>query len=130
MSLKRFKQISAILRFDKRSDREARKQSDKLAAVRDMCDEWLLPMFYNPNINITIDEQLLSFRGRCHFRQYMPSKPSKYGIKCWILCDSETGYVRSNQCFTGKLQGSAPEKSRNACSFGSDRRFTGLQPYM
>ncbi|CAG4970654.1 unnamed protein product [Parnassius apollo] len=33
MSLKRFKQISAILRLDKRSDREARKQSDKLAAI-------------------------------------------------------------------------------------------------
>lgn len=114
MSLKRFKQISAILRFDKRSDREARRQSDKLAAVRDMWDEWvkLLPMFYNPNINITIDEQLLSFRGRCPFRQYMPSKPSKYGIQFWILCDSETGYVRSIQCYTGKLQGSAPEKNQ------------------
>ncbi|XP_049316958.1 piggyBac transposable element-derived protein 4-like [Bactrocera dorsalis] len=118
MSLKRFKKITAILRFDKRSDREARRQSDKLPDIRDVWDEWatLLPMYYNPNTNITIDEQLLSFRGRCPFRQHMPSKPNKYGIKFWILCDSETGYVRSIQCCTGKLQGNAPEKNQGMCA--------------
>ena len=31
----------------------------------------------------------LKFRGRCSFRQYMPSKPGRYGIKFWILADAE-----------------------------------------
>lgn len=60
MSLKRFKKITAILRFDKRSVRGARRQSDKLAAIRDIWDEWvtLLPMYYNPNTNTTINNYI------------------------------------------------------------------------
>ena len=27
--------------------------------------------------------QLVAFRGRCPFRQYIPSKPAKYGLKFW-----------------------------------------------
>ncbi|GBP30200.1 hypothetical protein EVAR_94508_1 [Eumeta japonica] len=33
---------------------------------------------------ITLDEQLLAFRGRCAFRQYIPNKPAKYGIKVFV----------------------------------------------
>ena len=32
---------------------------------------------------MTIDEQLVCFRGRCPFRQYIQSKPGKQGIKIW-----------------------------------------------
>ena len=39
------------------------------------------------------DEQLVTFRGRCPFHQYMPSKPGKYGIKIWAVCDSTLHYV-------------------------------------
>lgn len=28
----------------------------------------------------------------CAFKQYMPSKPDKYGIKLFLICDSETWY--------------------------------------
>ena len=65
MSLKCFKQISKILRFDRRSDREERHISDKLAAIREVWDKWvdLLPKYYNTGYNVTIDEQLVAFRG-------------------------------------------------------------------
>ena len=39
-----------------------------------------------------IDEMLLKFWGHCRFRQYMPSKPGRYGIKHWILVDAENHY--------------------------------------
>ena len=39
--------------------------------------------------NATIDEMLLKFRGGCSFRQYMQSKPCRFGIKFWILADAE-----------------------------------------
>lgn len=47
---------------------------------------------YVPGCNLTIDEQLKAFRGRSRFRQYMPSKPAKYGIKFWWITDSATSY--------------------------------------
>jgi hypothetical protein len=35
---------------------------------------------FSPGQELCVDESLLGFRGRCPFRQYMPKKPSKYGM--------------------------------------------------
>jgi hypothetical protein len=37
-----------------------------------------------------VDEQLVAYRGKCSFRQYIPSKAAKYGIKIWWYRDSAT----------------------------------------
>ena len=83
MSLKRFKHISRILRFDEKETRTARRARDKLAPIRDVFDAWVttLSKSFIPYDNVTIDEQLVAFRGRCTFRMYMKSKPAKYGLK-------------------------------------------------
>lgn len=44
-------------------------------------------------LHVTIDEQLLGFRGKCPFRQYIPSKPDKYGIKFWCCVDVNSYYI-------------------------------------
>lgn len=114
MSLKRFKVISRIIRFDDRSTRASRRCTDKFAPIRELWTKWLdiLPNLYNPGENVTIDEQLVGFRGRCPFRQYMPNKPAKYGIKFWVLCDSESTYVWNVQPYIGKEAGAAPERKQ------------------
>ncbi|KAL3969261.1 leucine-rich repeat-containing G protein-coupled receptor 6 [Sarotherodon galilaeus] len=114
MSLENFHKISRIIRFDNRDDRPARRQRDKLAAIRTVWDKWVhrLPLFYNPGPNVTIDEQLMPFRGRCPFRQYIPSKPAKYGIKIWAACDTTSSYAWNLQVYTGKPDGGAPEKNQ------------------
>ena len=48
--------------------------------------------YYMLSENLTVDEQLMLCRPRCLFIQYMPSKPKKYGMKIWCVCDSKTGY--------------------------------------
>ena len=48
---------------------------------------------YKPSAEVCIDKQLISFPGRCPFRQYLPSKPDKYGIKLFLLVDCNIGYV-------------------------------------
>lgn len=48
---------------------------------------------YYPQENITVDEGMCKFRGQLSFKQYMPQKPSKYGIKLFMLCEAESGYV-------------------------------------
>lgn len=42
----------------------------------------------------------------------MPSKPGKYGIKIWVLCDAKTSYVMNMQVYTGKSVGEAHEKGQ------------------
>ena len=40
--------------------------------------------------NLTVDEQLLVFRGRYPFRMYIPIKPTKYGIKIIFINDEDS----------------------------------------
>ena len=45
-----------------------------------------------PDLGCTVDKSLLEFRGRCSFKQHIPNKPSKYGIKVYVLADSKSFY--------------------------------------
>ncbi|KAE8298350.1 hypothetical protein D5F01_LYC02844 [Larimichthys crocea] len=46
------------------------------------------------------------------FRQYMPSKPAKYGIKSWVACDAKSSYAWKMQVYTGKPTSGCPEKTQ------------------
>ena len=52
--------------------------------------------------SMTVEEQLVCFRGRCPFKQYVPSKPDKYGIKIWTICDYSCSYTWEMQLYIGK----------------------------
>ena len=47
---------------------------------------------YIPGPFICIDEQLVPFRGRCSFLQYLPSKPDRYGLKIFWAADAESNF--------------------------------------
>lgn len=114
MSLENFKRISRVIRFDDKQTRTERRARDKFAAIRELWEKWveILPKLFNPDSNITVDEQLVGFRGKCPFRQYMPSKPARYGIKFWVLCDNNTAYVWNIQPYLGKPPGGAREQNQ------------------
>ncbi|KAE8296805.1 hypothetical protein D5F01_LYC05571 [Larimichthys crocea] len=67
---------------------------------------------FNPGPEVTVDERLLPFRGKCPFRQYIPSKPGKYGIKIWAACDAKNSYAWNLQIYTGKAASGIPEKNQ------------------
>jgi hypothetical protein len=104
MTITRFEEIRRFLHFDNRETRNARQQRDKLAAVRLLLDGVVQnsQACYRHGACVTADEQLYPFRGRCSFIQFMPSKPAKYGLKFWILCDAETYYCSHIILYTGK----------------------------
>lgn len=113
MGLKRFRAISQFIRFDDANTRQARSQEDKAAPIRDI---WAmlnanLSKIYKPTENLTIDEQLYPFRGHTKFTQYIPSKPAKYGIKIWWICDAENAYPLFGIIYTGKV-GNVREKNQ------------------
>ncbi|XP_047141337.1 piggyBac transposable element-derived protein 4-like [Hydra vulgaris] len=60
---------------------------------------------YNPSAYLTVNEQLVTFRGRCPFKMFIPTKPGKYGMKIWILCDAETSYCINLQPYIGRVNG-------------------------
>ncbi|XP_060085362.1 piggyBac transposable element-derived protein 4-like [Ylistrum balloti] len=57
---------------------------------------------YKPHQNTSVDEAMIAFRGRLGFRQYLPAKPTNYGVKVWMRADSENGYANDIDVYTGK----------------------------
>ncbi|XP_014784704.1 piggyBac transposable element-derived protein 4-like [Octopus bimaculoides] len=57
---------------------------------------------YLPGKNLSVDEAMIGYKGRVHFQQYMPAKPTKWGIKIWDVCESDTGYCVNFDVYTGK----------------------------
>ncbi|GBN81315.1 PiggyBac transposable element-derived protein 4 [Araneus ventricosus] len=55
-----------------------------------------------PERDVTIDESLMLYKGRLHWKQYIPLKRSRFGIKSFILCESKSGYVYQLIIYTGK----------------------------
>lgn len=104
MSRQRFHFLLRCLRFDDISTREQRRQSDKLAAIRDYFTTFVgtIKKYYSLGDTVTIDEKLEPFRGRCPFRQYMPNKPARYGIKIFVMADSRTYYTAEMEIYAGK----------------------------
>ena len=111
MARDRFTTLTRCIRFDDAASRRQRQNTDKLSPIRELMEMWVesLQRCYTPYENVTVDEQLVTFRGRCPFKQYIPSKPGKYGINIWVMCDSTTHYVCNLQVYTGR----APDQPRD-----------------
>lgn len=114
MSKDRFEFLISCLRFDNPETRVERQNQDKFAPVRKVWDEFIenCGRLYIPRDNLTVDEQLLGFRGNCPFRMYIPNKPAKYGIKLVLICDSTTKYMLGAIPYLGK-EGTRPKDGVN-----------------
>lgn len=78
-------------------------QSSKLHKIDQVLDHLLknIKYMYAPSENLSLDEALLLWRGRLSFRQYIPNKAAKYGIKFYELCTPD-GFVLNTMIYCGK----------------------------
>ncbi|VEN40135.1 unnamed protein product [Callosobruchus maculatus] len=115
MSEKRFRFLLRTLRFDDIRTRSDRREVDKFAPIREIFEIFLANFQNNfiPSEFLTVDEQLLAFRGRCSFKQYIPSKPARYGIKVFALVDAKTAYTFNLEPYVG-TQPDGPYKFSNS----------------
>eukprot|EP00795_Rhopilema_esculentum_P005650 gene5650-10880_t len=60
---------------------------------------------YSPNRENAVDKAMKKFCGILSFGQYMPAKPTKYGIKVWERADSRNGYVCEFEVYLGNPRG-------------------------
>ncbi|KAG8232299.1 hypothetical protein J437_LFUL011240, partial [Ladona fulva] len=59
-------------------------------------------MLYTPERDITIDESLLLYKGRLGWKQFIPQKRPRFGIKTFNLSESRSGYVWFTIIYTVK----------------------------
>ncbi|XP_049316508.1 piggyBac transposable element-derived protein 3 isoform X9 [Bactrocera dorsalis] len=116
---------------------------DKLWKIRPLIDPILKRCHkLSRSKHMSIDEQIISFSGRCEFRQYVPSKPNSLGLKNFILA-ARDGLVLDFEIYVGKntlpqevvkslgLGAGMVEKLCrtivNSCVLYTDRFFTSLK---
>ncbi|KRZ14063.1 hypothetical protein T11_13682 [Trichinella zimbabwensis] len=104
MSETRFQNLLRFCQFDDSGTRAARLKFDKLAAFRDFWTMFQtnLKNLYKPSTFLTVDEQFVSTSERSRFRQYIPCKAGKCGIKIFWCCDAITSYPLAGEINVGR----------------------------
>jgi len=111
MSRQHFQDVLRVVRFDDAEYRRQCRSDDKLKPIMECFDLWVntLRGVNVPGSMLTLDEELVTFRGRCPFKQYIPSKPGRNGLKFWILSDSKSSYFYNLETCIGKKPNSGRE---------------------
>ena len=99
--------LKMFLRFLRLNDMETRKErqkTDPLPPVRVLVDTITnnLLAAYSPGQWLSV--HLCRYRGRCDFKQSIPSKPDRYGINIYILADSKNYYPLNFEIYCGKQE--------------------------
>ena len=104
MKRNRFQLLMKFLHFNDNSKmpQPGSPGHDRLYKIRPVIDH-LHEKFqevYTPRGAICVDESLLLWKGRLIFRQYIPLKRARYGIKLFLCCESDGEYKGSGgYCF-------------------------------
>ncbi|CAH1972612.1 unnamed protein product [Acanthoscelides obtectus] len=102
ISEKRFHLLLKFLHFVDNSTINANTKNRKLAKVLPLLNH-LREKFmtsYVPERDIAIDESLIGWKGRLGWKQYIPSKRKRFGIKLFALCET-SGYMYNFIIYTG-----------------------------
>ena len=106
MSLVRFEQLFRFFHLADNANRIPYGQPgyDKLYKVRKLLDilSCCFESEYTIHQECSIDEAMIPFKGRVGFKQYIKDKPTKWGIKVFVLADARNGYIKRFQVYTGR----------------------------
>ncbi|GBN69954.1 PiggyBac transposable element-derived protein 4 [Araneus ventricosus] len=105
MNEKRYSLIMKFLHFQSSNDSEDESPSNNKLKKIGKFHSMLMQRFqstYIPKQYISIDESLIGYKGRLGWKQYIPTKRSRFGVKLFQLCESESGYIWNSIIYTGK----------------------------
>ena len=119
-------------------------KSDKIYKNRPILDT-LIKKFqdhYVPEQEMSLDEGMIPCKKALSIKQYIKTKPVKWGLKSFILCEGKSGYIVNAEIYTGKhddantivdlgvtgnlvVRLSSPYSGQNYCLY-TDRFYTSV----
>lgn len=88
----RFLEILRSLHFNDNDEQPAGDRLFKIEPVMNILRE-KFQQFVIPYQNICIDESLMLWKGRLAFKQYIPKKRHRFGVKFFVIVDCKTGVI-------------------------------------
>ena len=103
MSRDRFLLIRRFLHFVDNSGYQ-RGVSGKLFKIKPVLEYFQskFQSLFHPGKFFAVDESLLLWKGRLSWKQYIPKKRSRFGIKSFELCDCSTSYLWNFIIYSGR----------------------------
>ncbi|XP_047446638.1 piggyBac transposable element-derived protein 3-like [Mugil cephalus] len=100
MTLNRWETIKKSLHIN---NNEGQEQDDPLYKIRPLVTHLTSKLISIPmSEKLSIDEQIVPFKGRHRLKQYLPSKPKKWGYKILILAGAD-GIPHNFEVYTGRV---------------------------
>ena len=75
---------------------------------------------------MSINEGMIAYKGRLSFRQFMPAKPTKYGIKVWMAAAAKNGCISNFAVYLSQ----AENNHRRIHSLGYDVVMKMTAPFL
>lgn len=104
MSLNRFEKIMKFLHFSNNENYNASEhpcpQLHKVWEVYKAVNS-NFQKIYVPERDISIDESLMPSKHHLSFLQFIPSKRARFGVKFFVMCESNSGYILKTIAYTG-----------------------------
>ena len=108
----RFQLLAKFIHFNDNANmpRNGQPGHDRLYKIRPIVDHLheRFQTVYTPRQAVSVDESLLLWKGRLIFKQYIPLKRARYGIKLYMCAESDGpvkgsgGYCYRLRVYTGK----------------------------
>lgn len=105
MPLARWEAIKRFLHFSDNSFQPTRDMADydELYKIRPLLNHILTKLKQLPMREmLSVDEQMVPFKGKSRIKQYLPSKPRKWGYRILVLAGSD-GVPHNFEVYTGKI---------------------------
>lgn len=67
---------------------------------------------YIPGKNLSLDESLMRFKGRLKWKMFIAKKRARFGLKFFVLCEAESGYISDFLIYTGEGTAYNPKYSQ------------------
>lgn len=125
----RYLQILRYLHFCNNEQSVPSNRLYKIERILDMVQSNFKNQFY-PFENIIIDGSMILYKGRLIFKQYIKTKRHRFGLKLFVLCDCETGYVLNFQVYTDKNENQKKKNSDRGVGLSGDVVIKLLEPYL
>ena len=108
MTCRRYQKLTQYLHVSHGANEPTQNSTDydKLYKICPVLVQGSFAESYKPGQNQTIDEDMIAFKGRLSYEQYLPAKPTKKGIKVWMYCGADTAYLLQFEVYLGQQKNS------------------------
>ncbi|KAM7310521.1 piggyBac transposable element-derived protein 3 [Ixodes scapularis] len=117
MYVNRFEELRRFLHFN--DNNESTTDDDRILKIRPVIDTLnrTFSLAVDPEEYQSVDEMMIPFKGRSSIKQFLPSKPKRWGFKVWVRAGA-SGYIYKFEVYQGGSGGRS--KPSSECGVAGD----------